>query len=608
MRLSLRLIGGFLAVAMWVAVVGHISLFQLNQITGPLNSDIPESVELISKTSHLDSLAQFISYYDEVSTQSVRNYAFTQDKKWEQRYKDVEPKLDRAIEEAIDKGEEKDREFFSNVDKANRAIVEMEYKSIELINNGQAKEAVKILESSKYWDQKRIYEQALGDYAHRRGIKYDEALLSSTEAVNLATKQARNLLETSKWLVLIYGVVALILVVGAGLLISRSIYIPLLELKAAVVEIGKGKLDTQIEIKSKDEVGQLAASFKKMLNDLKMTTTSIDNLNREIIDRKEAEESVILAYEELDKSHKELKEMHSQLVQSEKLASIGQLAAGVAHEINTPVGFVASNFETLENYIKKIGELLEMYNELIGEIKASEESELSDKANTISKSQNDMKIDFILKDLPGLFNDSREGIDRITSIVRHLRDFSRIDQSGNLDKYNINDGIKATLTVAQNEIKYDADVKTELSEVPSIFCNAGQINQVLLNILINAVQAIKSQERDDKGTITIKTYVTDDDVVCEISDDGPGIEPDKLSKIFDPFFTTKPVGKGTGLGLSVSYDIIVMKHNGKLIADSSVDEGTTFTIKLPLSKKEAKNEMEAEITNSGKESRVVCGR
>ncbi len=608
MRISQRLILGFLAVAMWVAVVGHISLFQLNQIAEPLSSDIPESVESISKTSYLDSLAQFIRYYDEVSAQSARNYAFTQDKKWEQRYKDIEPKLDRAIKEVIDKGEEKDKEFFSNVNKANRALVEMEYKSIELVNNGQTEEAVKILESNKYWDQKRIFEQGLGDYVRRGGTKYDEALSNSTEAVNLATKQAQNLLKTSTWLVLIFSVVALILAVGAGLLISRSIYVPILKLKAAAAEIGKGKLNTQIEIKSTDEVGQLAASFKKMLNDLKKTTTSIDNLNREIIDRKKAEESVRLAYEELEKSNKELKEMQSQLVQSEKLASIGQLAAGVAHEMNTPVGFVASNFETLENYMKKIKELLQMYGELLGEIEASEKTELSDKANTISKSQNDMKIDFILKDLPGLFNDSREGIDRVTSIVQNLRDFSRIDQPGSLDKYNINAGIKATLVVAQNEIKYDADVETELSDVPLIFCNAGQINQVLLNILMNAAQTIKSQERDNKGTITIKTYVTDDDVVCEISDDGSGIEPDKLPKIFDPFFTTKPAGKGTGLGLSVSYDIIVIKHNGKLIADSSVDEGTKFTIKLPLSEKEAKNEMEAENTHSGKESRIVCGR
>ena len=585
MRITLRLILGFLAVAMWVAVIGHISLYQLNQIAGPLRSDIPESVESITKTSYLDSLAQLINYYDEVTTQSARNYAFTQDKKWEQRYKDIEPKLDRVIKEAINKGKEKDKELFSKVDKTNRALVEMEYKSIELVNNGQVKEAIKILESGIYWDLKRSYEQDLEDYSHRRGIKYDEALLTSTETVNLATKKAQNLLETSRWLVLIYGIVALILAVSAGLLISRSIYVPLLKLKAAVDEIGRGKLDTQIKIKSNDEIGQLATSFKKMLNDLKMTTTSIDNLNREIIDRKKAEEKVRLAYEELTKSNKELKEMQFQLVQSEKLASIGHLAAGVAHEINNPVGFVASNFETLENYIRKIKELLQMYGELLGEIEASEKTELMDKANTVSKSQNDMEIDYILKDLPGLFNDSREGIDRITNIVQNLREFSRIDQSENLAEYNINDGIKSTLTVAQNEIKYDADVKTELPEVPPIFCNSGQINQVLLNILINAAQAIKSQERDNRGTITIKTYTTDNDVVCEIYDDGPGIPSNDLSSIFEPFFTTKPASIGTGLGLSISYDIIVNKHKGQLLVDSTVNKGTKFTIKLPIKKK-----------------------
>ena len=608
MRISQRLILGFLAVAMWVAVVGNISLFQLNQIAAPLNSGIPESVESISKTSYLDGLAQTIRYYDELLTQSARNYAFTQDKKWEQRYKDIEPKLDRAIKEAIDKGEEGGRDFFSNVDMANRAhIVEMEYASIDLVNNGQVEEAIKILESRRYWDQKRVHEQCLIDYAQRRGAKYDEALSSSTEAVNLITKQTQNLIKTSKLLVLIFGVVALILAVGAGLLISRSIYVPLLGLKAAAAEIGKGKLDTQIEIKSNDEVGQLATSFKKMLKELRKTTTSIDNLNQEITERKKAEESIRLAYEELEKSNKELKETQSQLVQSEKLASIGQLAAGVAHEINTPVGFVASNFETLENYMKKTQELLQMYGELLGEIEASEKTDLLDKADTIGKSRNDMKIDFILKDLPRLFSDSREGIDRVTSIVQNLRDFSRIDQPGSLNKYNINDGIKATLVVAQNEIKYEADVETKLSKVPLILCDAGQINQVLLNIIINAAQAMKSQKRNDKGTITIKTYVTDDDVVCEISDDGPGIEPDKLSNIFDPFFTTKPVGGGTGLGLSVSYDIIVIKHNGKLLVDSSVGEGTKFKIMLPLNEKGAKNVWETGTENCRNENHIICG-
>jgi signal transduction histidine kinase len=605
MKISQRLILGFLAVAMWVAVVGHISMYQLNQISDPLSSNIPESVESISKTVYLDGLAQFIRYYDEVLTQSARNYAFTQDKKWQQRYRDVEPELDRVINEAIEKGEEKDREFFSTIDQVNHTTTEIEKKSIELADNGRPEEAVEILESSKYWDQKRIFEQDLGDYASRRGIKYDQALSNSTRAVKLATERARNLIKTSTRLVLIFGIVALILAIGAGLLISRSIYVPMFELKAAAVEIGKGKLNTQIEVKSNDEVGQLAASFKKMLNDLQKTTTSIDNLNREVTERKKAEESVRHAYEDLEKTNQELKEMQSQLVQSEKLSSIGQLAAGIAHEMNTPVGFVASNFETLENYMRKIRELFQMYGELLRKIETSEQAELLDMADAISKNWNEMKIDFILEDLSVLFNDSREGIDRVTSIVQNLRDFSRKDDLENFDIYNINDGIRATLVVMQNEIKYDTDVETELSEVPHIFCSPGQINQVLLNILMNASQAIKTQERNDRGKIVIRTYATDDDVVCEISDDGPGIEPDNLKKIFDPFFTTKPVGTGTGLGLSISYDIIVNKHKGILLVDNSVDKGTKFTIKLPIYKKET--EKEQIVENNENKNRIICG-
>jgi len=607
MKISQRLILGFLAIAMWVAVVGHISLYQLNQISDPLSSNIPESVESISKVVHLDDLAQFIRYNNEILTQSARNYAFTQNIKWKQRYKDVKPELERVIKEAIEEGGEKDREFFSTIFQANHILTELENKSIKLVDNGQPEEAVKILESSNYWDQRRTFEQAFEDYLSRRGSKYDQALLNSTKAVNSATKRARNLIKTSTQLVFIFGLVGLILAIGAGLLISRSIYVPLLELKTAADEIGKGKLNTRIEIKSNDEVGQLAASFKKMLNDLQKTTTSIDNLNREITERKKAEESVRLACKNLEEANQELKEMQSQLVQSEKLASIGQLAAGVAHEMNTPVGFVASNFETLENYTEKILELFRMYGELLRKIETGEKTELLNITDSICKTWNEMKIDFILEDLPVLFNDSREGIGRVISIVQNLRDFSRTEQSENFDTYNINDGIKATLVVAQNEIKYDADVETELSEVPEITCNTSQINQVLLNIIINAVQAIKSEERDDKGKIAVRTYATDYEVICEISDDGPGIKADVLQKIFDPFFTTKPVGMGTGLGLSISYDVIVTKHKGTLLVDNAVGKGTKFTIKLPINRNEQNNNSEKKgnrkIANS-----PVCGR
>jgi len=345
-------------------------------------------------------------------------------------------------------------------------------------------------------------------------------------------------------------------------------------------------------------------TVKSPVKDEQGNITSLLGIFWDITDRKRAEDTVKTAYEQLERSHRELKEMQCQLVQNEKLASIGQLAAGVAHEMNTPVGFVASNFQTLENYVKKIRDLLITYDELIGQIETLGKTELRNKVEGIGQFRDDLQIDFILEDIRGLFDESREGLERVTSIIQNLRDFSRIDRPGSRDEYDINKGIEATLVVVKNEIKYDADVRTEFSEVPLVFCHSGQINQVFLNILVNAAQAIKSQERDGNGAITIRTYATETEIVCEIADDGPGIAPDNLSRVFEPFFTTKPTGKGTGLGLSISYDIVVNKHHGEFFVESTVGEGTKFTIKLPIGTKE--NE-EQEIISDGKKNSIICG-
>jgi len=427
--------------------------------------------------------------------------------------------------------------------------------------------------------------------------------LESIEMTEVVRK-VRASTESTTRLVSIFTVVALVLALSCGLLISRSISTPLAQLRVAAAKIGKGNLDAEIEVTSKDEIGLLAASFKSMANDLKWTTTSIDNLDREIIERTKAEKTVSRAYKELEKAHRELREMQSQQVQDAKLVSIGQLAAGVAHELNTPIGFVTYNFETLQNYVTKMRELLEMYGKLSGEIEALERSELLSEAAVLRDARNSMQIDRILENITGLFDDSHEGLERATNIVKSLRDFSRIDKLEGLDKYDINDGIRTSLVMAGNDIKGAADIEMELSDVPEITCNAGQINQVLLNLLINAAQAIRLQERDDKGSIKIRTYARAGDVVCEISDSGPGISPDDLPHIFDPFFTTKPVGHGTGLGLSISHDIVVAKHEGKLSVESPAGEGTKFTIELPISQREANRECEAE--NHGKKNGVVC--
>ncbi len=334
---------------------------------------------------------------------------------------------------------------------------------------------------------------------------------------------------------------------------------------------------------------RVIAWHNTVLLDEKGEIEAILSSGDDVTERKAAEEEARLAYAELQSANRELKQTQSQLVQSEKLAAIGELAAGVAHEMNTPVGFVASNFQTLDSYVEKIKGLLEAYEQLTTQIGTVPETELLKKAAATNKMRDEMKLDFILEDIQELFDDSSEGLERVTSIIRNLKDFSRVGQPGIREEFCVNDGIESTLVVARNEIKYDADIKTEFSQVPFVLCESGQVNQVFLNILLNAVQAIKSQERQKNGTITIKTYATEAEVVCEISDDGPGIPADKLSKIFDPFFTTKPAGKGTGLGLSVSYDIIVSKHGGKLLVDSTVGKGTKFIIKLPIEREDQNN-------------------
>jgi PAS domain S-box-containing protein len=302
-----------------------------------------------------------------------------------------------------------------------------------------------------------------------------------------------------------------------------------------------------------------------------------------------AEQATVLACQRLEKANHELKQMQSQIIQSEKLASIGQLAAGVAHEMNTPIGFVAGNFEALHKYISCLTKMVAEYDELAAAVESAGVPSLQEKLGLSRKTRQVMKIDFILKDVESLFDESKEGIDRVTTIVRNLRDFSRADRAEKFEDYDINRGIDATLIVARNEIKYDAHVVQDLGPVPPIPCHAGQINQVLLNILVNAAQSIRSQGRaeGDKGTITVRTYATEQHVVCQITDDGPGITPENLKRMFEPFFTTKPAGKGTGLGLSVSYDIVVNKHGGQLLVESEPGQKTTFTIQLPKTREPA---------------------
>lgn len=278
-----------------------------------------------------------------------------------------------------------------------------------------------------------------------------------------------------------------------------------------------------------------------------------------------------------------LKDTQFHLVQSEKMAAIGALAAGVAHEINTPIGYVGSNLETLSGYLKKINEYL-MNSESCLENMAMriEDSELKLLMESIRGSYNHFKIEVISNDLENIIMDSQNGIQKVAEIIQSLLNLSTTRLENEKDYCSLELIINQVLLIVKHQAEPVATISQNATNVPEIYANAGQIGQVLLNILVNAIQAIKSQRKDALGHIDVKTYQEGDFICLSISDDGPGIPEENINKIFNPFFTSKEVGQGTGLGLSLSYDMIVNKHQGVLDVKSEINNGSTFIIKLPI--------------------------
>ncbi|WDU61254.1 ATP-binding protein [Pseudomonas poae] len=263
----------------------------------------------------------------------------------------------------------------------------------------------------------------------------------------------------------------------------------------------------------------------------------------------------------------ERKQLESQLVQSEKLASLGQLAAGVAHEINNPVGFISSNLGTLGGYFNQLQEMLDAYRQ----------AETAVGGDHLEALRRRLDLDFLKEDIPTLLRESRDGIGRVAQIVKDLKDFSRVDNDQTWQWANLQQGIDSTLNIVASELKYKADVIKHYTPLPDIECLASQLNQVVMNLVINAAQAMGPE----RGTITISNGVEGENIWLEVADNGCGIAPDSVQKIFDPFFTTKPVGEGTGLGLSLSYGI-VKKHRGAISVSSELGKGTTFRVVLPI--------------------------
>lgn len=279
----------------------------------------------------------------------------------------------------------------------------------------------------------------------------------------------------------------------------------------------------------------------------------------------------------LEQEHAELKALNeklsmaqSQLLQSEKMAAIGQLAAGVAHEINNPIGFISSNLQTMQDYADRLLKLVSFYEKVVN--KTGNE--------TIQALQRDMQqrlqFDFVRQDLTELLTESVDGIDRVAEIVKNLKSFSHVDNA-QWQYASLVDGLENTLKIAANQLKYKVEIHRDYqADVPDVYCQPMQINQVFLNLLVNAAQAM-----EQRGHLYLKIWQQQQQVCVEIRDTGTGIAAEHMKRLFEPFFTTKVVGSGTGLGLSLSYSII-KKHQGDILVHSVLGEGSRFTLVLPI--------------------------
>jgi len=480
--------------------------------------------------SQIEEFRNEIIHWDEALSMSARMAAATGDIKWEKRYQIYEPRMTQAIKQAVALSPEIYRKETDRTSIGKIKLLEMEHKAFALIRQGNNKEAMGILFGDQYELQRNNYIQAI----ERLNI-----------FLKMQMEMALSMEKSKEYFARMAFITALILLLLAWLVIMC---------------IARHAQDALVES------NRQLSERTQQLTDLTRT------LDQKVQERTR---SLAVTLTQLQKTYQDLKDVQTQLLQSEKFSAIGQLAAGVAHEINNPIGFINSNLQTLEQYVAHYTQLLGILNKLEKALKDKDQTRAAEAVLSWEKIRQETNFAFIDDDIANLIRESKEGAEKIRKIVLDLRAFASPDK-GAMDSVNLEALIESVLNIVWNELKYKAEITKDYGDVPLITCNPQKIGQVLLNLFINAAQAIR-----DHGTIAIKTYTKGEYVYIEVADTGCGIAPDNITKIFDPFFTTKPVGQGVGLGLSISYDI-VRKHGGKITFLSQVGQGTTFTVMLPV--------------------------
>ena len=398
----------------------------------------------------------------------------------------------------------------------------------------------------------------------------------------------RTLKESLRALAVTMAVQSLLLalVLCVGLVISLHLVLlkPLLIIRDAVNRFARKEFSSRSSLRAQDELGELGRNFNDMAamiedhNDalertIEERTQELVRKNEIIVLEKEIAEAATQAKTQLlgeqQQLIRKLEDAQGLLLQAEKMASVGQLAAGVAHEINNPIGFISSNLGSLKGQVERLLSIIAVYQSaetaLVGHL---------DLLAAIREAKSSADFDFLRGDIQNLIAESLEGVGRVKRIVDNLREFARVDSAG-WQYAKLENGLDSALNLVWNEIKDKVEIRRQYVGLPEVECIAAQLNQVFMNLLLNAAHAI-----DGRGVITLRTGFDEDSVWVEVEDDGTGISAENLKRIFEPFFTTKPVGKGTGLGLSLAYGI-VQRHNGRLEVRSEPGRGSVFRVTLP---------------------------